>query len=44
MGFTEWDRLYQLTRETGKFVLPGNLQATRRGSLLVIRRQEKSAP
>jgi tRNA(Ile)-lysidine synthase len=44
MGFAEWDRLYQLTREGGKFVLPGNLEATRRGSLVVIRRQEKVAP
>ena len=44
MGFAEWDRLYQLMGQGGKFVLPGNVEATRRGSLLVIRRREKSAP
>jgi tRNA(Ile)-lysidine synthase len=44
MGFAEWDRLYQLTAEGGKFVLPGNIEATRRGSLLVIRPLGKSAP
>jgi tRNA(Ile)-lysidine synthase len=44
MGFAEWDRLYQLTAEGSKFVLPGNIEATRRGSLLVIRPLGKSAP
>jgi tRNA(Ile)-lysidine synthase len=43
MGFAEWDRLYQLTEGGAKIVLPGNLEATRRGTLLVIR-QLGSAP
>ena len=44
MGFAEWDRLYQLTQEGGKFVLPGNFEVMRRGSLVVIRRLGKSTP
>jgi tRNA(Ile)-lysidine synthase len=44
MGFAEWDRLYQLTRGGVKIVLPGNLEATRRGTLIVIRRRQDSPP
>jgi tRNA(Ile)-lysidine synthase len=44
MGFAEWDRLYQLTRGGVKIVLPGNIEATRRGTLLVVRRQQDSPP
>lgn len=44
LGFAEWDRLYQLTRGGGKIVLPGNIEATRRGTLLVVRRPQDSPP
>jgi tRNA(Ile)-lysidine synthase len=37
-GFDDWDRLARLVKEGGTATLPGNIEATRRGSLIVIRR------
>jgi tRNA(Ile)-lysidine synthase len=39
MGFQEWDRLYRLVKDGGKVSLPGRIEATRRGSLIVIGRR-----
>lgn len=40
MGFDDWDRLYQLVHEAGKLALPGKIEASRRGSLVVLVRSE----
>jgi tRNA(Ile)-lysidine synthase len=37
VGFDEWDRLARLVEEGGSATLPGNIEATRRGTLIVIR-------
>ncbi|HET6326759.1 MAG TPA: tRNA lysidine(34) synthetase TilS [Planctomycetaceae bacterium] len=37
VGFDDWDRLARLADEGGSATLPGNISATRRGKLLVIR-------
>lgn len=37
VGFDDWDRLARLVHEGGSATLPGNIHATRRGKLLVIR-------
>ncbi len=46
IGFESWDRLYQLVHEGGRLVqeggsanLPGPIEATRRGKLIVLRRR-----
>jgi tRNA(Ile)-lysidine synthase len=39
MGFDEWDRLAQLAKVGGTTTLPGNIEAERRGSLIVLRRR-----
>jgi len=38
IGFDDWDRLARLVKEGGTATLPGKIEATRRGSLIVIRR------
>jgi len=38
MGFAEWDRLAELVLRDGGATLPGGIEATRRGRLLVLRR------
>lgn len=40
MGFDDWDRLYRLTQEGGTIALPGKIEASRRGALIVLRRAE----
>ncbi len=37
LGFDDWDRLGRLVQEGGTATLPGNIEATRRGKLNVIR-------
>ena len=39
MGFDDWDRLYRLVKEGGRIVLPGRIEAVRRGALLVLSRK-----
>jgi hypothetical protein len=39
MGFDDWDRLGRLVSEGGAATLPGKIEATRRGSLIVLRRR-----
>jgi tRNA(Ile)-lysidine synthase len=39
MGFDDWDRLYGLVQEGGRITLAGKIEATRRGTLIVLRRQ-----
>lgn len=39
MGFAEWDRLAELVLTDGSATLPANIEATRRGELLVLRRR-----
>lgn len=36
MGFDDWDRLYRLVKEGGRIVLPGKIEAERRGTLLAL--------
>jgi tRNA(Ile)-lysidine synthase len=38
-GFDDWDRLARLVKEGGTATLPGNIEATRRGKLIAIRRR-----
>ena len=38
MGFADWDRLAQLVAAEGTVVLPGPIEACRRGQLLILRR------
>jgi tRNA(Ile)-lysidine synthase len=40
MGFDDWDRLYRLTQEGGTIALPGKIEASRRGTLIVLRRAD----
>jgi tRNA(Ile)-lysidine synthase len=42
MGFDDWDRLYHLVNDGGKLSLPGKIEATRRGTLLVLSRAGES--
>jgi tRNA(Ile)-lysidine synthase len=39
MGFDDWDRLYGLVQEGGRISLAGKIEAARRGTLIVLRRQ-----
>jgi tRNA(Ile)-lysidine synthase len=39
MGFDDWDRLSRLVSEGGAATLPGKIEATCRGSLIVLRRR-----
>ncbi len=39
IGFESWDRLYRLVHEGGSANLPGPIEATRRGKLIVLRRR-----
>lgn len=39
MGFDEWERLADLVCGDGTAILPGNIEARRRGTLLVLRRR-----
>jgi tRNA(Ile)-lysidine synthase len=39
VDFDDWDRLARLVKEGGTSTLPGNIEATRRGNLVVIRRR-----
>jgi tRNA(Ile)-lysidine synthase len=39
MGFADWDRLYQIVLDGGSATLPGSIQVTRRGGLIVLRRE-----
>jgi tRNA(Ile)-lysidine synthase len=39
IGFDDWDRLARLVKEGGTATLPGNIEATRRGKLIAIRRR-----
>jgi tRNA(Ile)-lysidine synthase len=39
MGFDDWDRLARLISQGGAATLPDNIEATRRGSLIVLRRR-----
>jgi tRNA(Ile)-lysidine synthase len=39
IGFDDWDRLARLVKEGGTATLPGGIEATRRGSLIVLRRR-----
>jgi tRNA(Ile)-lysidine synthase len=39
IGFDDWDRLWRLVKEGGTATLPGNVEAARRGSLIVLRRR-----
>ena len=41
MGFAEWDRLAELCLDSGTTVLPGNVHAFRRGTLLILERQRE---
>jgi tRNA(Ile)-lysidine synthase len=38
VDFDDWDRLARLVKDGGTATLPGNIEATRRGQLIVIRR------
>jgi tRNA(Ile)-lysidine synthase len=39
MGFYDWDRIHRLVKEGGAATLPGGIEATRRGSLIVLSRR-----
>jgi tRNA(Ile)-lysidine synthase len=39
VGFESWDRLWRLIQEGGTVTLPGRIEATRRGKLIVVRRR-----
>ncbi len=39
VGFESWDRLWRLIQEGGTVTLPGHIDATRRGKLIVVRRR-----
>jgi tRNA(Ile)-lysidine synthase len=39
VGFESWDRLWRLIQEGGTVTLPGHIEATRRGKLIVVRRR-----
>ena len=39
MSFDDWDRLYGLVQEGGKISLAGKIEAARRGTMIVLRRQ-----
>jgi hypothetical protein len=39
VGFESWDRLWRLSQEGGTVTLPGKIEATRRGKLIVVRRR-----
>lgn len=42
MGFEDWDRLYRLVKDGGgRLVLPGSIEASRRGTLIVLRKTDR---